>query len=80
MRAERALRMSGLSYAILRLSALFGLDEILLNNVAWAVRRFPVVLLPGRGDYRIQPVFVGGFRPDVSRRGGRGRCGGSGCG
>lgn len=50
--AERAGRMSGLSYAILRFSALFGLDDILLNNIAWAVRRFPVVLPPGRGDYR----------------------------
>ena len=64
--AGRARRMSGLSYAILRPTALFGLDDILLNNIAWTVRawtvrRFPVVLLPGRGSYGIQPVFVGDF-------------------
>ena len=33
----------------------------LLNNIAWTVRRFSVVLLPGRGDYRVQTVFVGDF-------------------
>ena len=59
--AERALRASGLSYAILRPTVLYGLDDILLSNIAWTVKRFPVVLLPGRGDYGIQPVFVEDF-------------------
>ena len=58
---EQALRASGLSYAILRPTVLYGLDDILLNNIAWTVRRFPVVLLPGRGEYGIQPVFVEDF-------------------
>ena len=29
-----------------------------MNNIAWALRKFPAVFLPGRGEYGIQPVFV----------------------
>lgn len=32
---------------------------MLLNNLAWALRRFPPVPVFGDGDYRVQPVFVG---------------------
>ena len=38
---ERYLRDSGLSHAILRPNSLFGHRDIIINNVAWAVRRFP---------------------------------------
>lgn len=55
---ERTLIESGLSYAILRPSVLFGDGSILFNNIAWFLRRFPFFAIPGRGDYRIQPVFV----------------------
>jgi len=55
---ERALIDSGLSYAILRPAVLFGEGDILLNNIAWMLRRLPVFGVFGRGDYRIQPVFV----------------------
>src|SRR5204862_4575600 len=27
-------------------------------NIAWLLRRFPLFPVPGRGDYRLQPVFV----------------------
>ena len=55
---ERALRESGLSYAILRPPVLFGKEDILINNIAWLLRKFPVFCVFGRGEYRLQPVFV----------------------
>lgn len=56
--AEAAVAASGLSYAIVRPSLIFGQGDILINNVAWLVRRFPLFLLPGQGNYRVQPVLV----------------------
>ena len=56
---EEALRgLEGVSYAILRPTVLYSTGDILLNNIAWTLRKFPAVFLPGRGDYGIQPVFV----------------------
>lgn len=55
---ERALQESGLSYAILRPTVLFGPEGILINNIAWLVRRFPLFAVMGAGDYRLQPIFV----------------------
>jgi NADH dehydrogenase len=57
-RLERALRESGLSYAILRPTVLFGREDILINNIAWALRRFPFFAVFGDGSYRLQPVHV----------------------
>jgi len=53
---EDAVRASGLSYAIVRPTVLFGGDDILVNNIAWLVRRFPVFAVPGDGRYRLRPV------------------------
>ena len=55
---EEELRGLGISYAILRPTLLFSTEDILLNNIAWTIRKFPVVLLPGTGNYGIQPIFV----------------------
>jgi NADH dehydrogenase len=55
---ERTLIESGLSYVILRPTVLFGKEDILINNIAWMLRRLPVFGIFGRGDYRIQPVYV----------------------
>jgi nucleoside-diphosphate-sugar epimerase len=55
---ERALRESGLSYAILRPTVLFGEQDILINNIAWLLRRLPVFGIFGAGRYRLQPIFV----------------------
>jgi NADH dehydrogenase len=55
---ERKLAMSGLSYAIVRPTLVFGPRDILVNNIAWILRRSPVFLVPGGGDYRVQPVSV----------------------
>jgi uncharacterized protein YbjT (DUF2867 family) len=55
---ERVLRESGLSYAILRPTVLFGEEDILINNIAWVLRRLPVFGVFGSGDYRLQPIYV----------------------
>ncbi|MGH7917723.1 MAG: epimerase, partial [Candidatus Binataceae bacterium] len=55
---ERALRESGLSHTILRPAVIFGAEDVLINNIAWVVRRSPVFAVAGRGDYRLQPIFV----------------------
>jgi uncharacterized protein YbjT (DUF2867 family) len=55
---EKAVTESGLSYAILRPTVLIGREDILINNIAYLLRRFPFFLIPGDGSYGIQPVFV----------------------
>ena len=57
-RFERALKESGISYAILRPAVIFGKEEILFNNIAWMLRNFPVFGVFGDGRYRIQPIYV----------------------
>ncbi len=57
-RLERALRESGLSYAILRPTVLFGKEDILINNIAWVLRHLQVVGVFGDGSYRLQPIYV----------------------
>jgi NADH dehydrogenase len=57
-RLERALRESGLGYSILRPTVLFGREDILINNIAWALRRFPLFAVFGDGSYRLQPIYV----------------------
>ena len=56
---ERALIGSGLSYAVLRPAVLFGKEGILINNIAWMLRRFPVFGVFGDGRYRLQPIHAG---------------------
>jgi len=55
---EKALRKSGISYSILRPAILFGKEDILINNIAWILRRFPVFGVFGNGNYQIQPIYV----------------------
>jgi NADH dehydrogenase len=55
---ERAIIGSGLSYAILRPTVLFGKEDILINNIAWTLRRLPVFGVFGDGSYRLQPIYV----------------------
>ncbi len=57
-RLEQALMASGLSYAILRPTVLFGKEDILINNIAWMLRKFPVFGVFGDGAYRLQPIYV----------------------
>jgi NADH dehydrogenase len=55
---EDLLRASGLSYAIARPAILFGGDGVLINNVAWLLRRFPVIALGAGGHYRVRGIHV----------------------
>jgi NADH dehydrogenase len=55
---EQALIQSGLAYAILRPTVLFGREDILINNIAWALRHLPVFGVFGDGGYRLQPIYV----------------------
>ena len=48
----------GVPYAIIRPTLVFGEGDLLLNNMAWALRRFPVFPVYGNGDYPVQPVYV----------------------
>ena len=55
---EDAVRTSGLSYAIVRPTLLFGEGDVLINNIAWLLRHLPVFGIPGDGRYRLQPMHV----------------------
>jgi NADH dehydrogenase len=57
---ERALAEVGIRYSIVRPTWIFGGDrDVLANNIAWILRRFPIFALPGNGSYPVQPVHVG---------------------
>ena len=55
---EEALKNIGIPYAIIRPTLVFGPDDLLLNNIAWALRRFPVFPMYGNGDYPVQPIYA----------------------
>lgn len=57
-RIEHYLKDLGLSYGVLRPAIIFGAEDILLNNIAWMLRRFPLFTIPGDGKYHVQPVAV----------------------
>ena len=55
---EEILKGMGIPHAIIRPTLVFGQGDLLLNNMAWALRRFPVFPVFGKGDYRVQPIFA----------------------
>lgn len=46
---EKTVIESGISYAILRPTVLAGDEDILINNIAYLLRRFPLFTIPGDG-------------------------------
>ena len=71
---ERALAETGIPHAIARPAILFGGNGVLINNIAWLLRRLPVFAIGGGGRYRIRPIHVAdlarlcadlGERPDT---------------
>ncbi len=60
--AERILASAGLSYSVLRPTVLFGgrdpAEDVLINNIAWMLRRFLFFAVPGNGSSLIQPLHV----------------------
>lgn len=57
-RIEKYLINSGVPYAILRPCILFGNEDILFNNIAWAIRKFPLFPVFKEKECKIQPIFV----------------------
>lgn len=57
-RQEMDVAGCGLPFAIVRPTLVFGRGDILVNNIAWLLRRFPVFPIFGGGAYRLQPVHV----------------------
>ena len=55
---EEEIRQSQLSYAIVRPTVIFGAEDILINNIAFLLRKLPVFIVPGDGRYSLQPIFV----------------------
>lgn len=55
---EEALIASSLPHSIVRPTLVFGKEDILVNNIAWCLRTFPLFPIFGPGCYRVQPVFV----------------------
>jgi NADH dehydrogenase len=55
---EAVVRSSGLEWVIVRPTLLYGPGDILINNLAWALRRLPIYGMPGLGRYTVQPIHV----------------------
>ena len=55
---ERALAECEVSYAVVRPAILFGGNGVLINNIAWLLRRLPVFTVGGDGNYRIRGIHV----------------------
>jgi NADH dehydrogenase len=60
---ESVVRSAGMEWVIVRPTLTYGPGDILINNLAWALRRLPVYGMPGFGRYTVQPVHV----DDVAR-------------
>ena len=55
---EELLRGLDVSHAIVRPTLVVGPQDILVNNIAWFLRRFPLFAMPGSGRYRVQPITL----------------------
>lgn len=61
--AERELASVGVAYSVVRPALVYGHGDVLVNNLAWLLRRLPVFAIPGSGGYGVRPVHVN----DVAR-------------
>jgi NADH dehydrogenase len=68
---EKAVIDSGMSYAILRPTVLFGAEDILINNITYLLRRLPVFAQMGNGQYKLQPIYVDDLAALAVEAGGR---------
>lgn len=55
---EEALVETGIPHSIIRPGVLFGRSDILVNNIAWVLRRMPIFGVFGDGMYRLRPLHV----------------------
>ena len=57
-RVEEQLKNCGVPFAIVRPAILFGGAGVLINNIAWLMRRSPVTLIGAGGHYRIRGIHI----------------------
>ena len=57
-RTERALRECGVSAIVVRPQLVFGDGELLINNLAWTLRKSRWAPVPGDGRYLMQPIHA----------------------
>lgn len=62
-RVEEALRANGVPAAIVRPALIFGGATVLLDNLAWVLRRSPMFGVAAGGGFRVRPVHA----DDVAR-------------
>src|SRR5262249_34017874 len=55
---EEYLKQTGIYYSIHGSAVLFEKDDILINNIAGALRRFPVFGIYGSMQYRLQRIYI----------------------
>ena len=55
---EEEIRKARFSHAIVRPTVVFGVEDILINNIAFLLRKLPLFIVPGTGQYCLQPVYV----------------------
>jgi len=60
-RIERLVSESGIEHTILRPAIVVGRGDILVNNIAYFLRRMPVFTVFGDGSYRAQPMTLDAF-------------------
>ena len=58
-RAQQAIRDSGLEYTLFEASVIFGEGDEFVNTLAGLARVPPIMLIPGDGQTRFEPVWVG---------------------
>jgi NADH dehydrogenase len=55
---EQFIREANLSHAIVCPTVIYSVEDVLINNIAWVLRRLPVFGVFGDGEYRLQPIHV----------------------
>ncbi len=77
---ERELESLGVAHSIVRPGVLFGevgvgttcrKSDILINNIAWVLRRLPIFGVFGDGQYRLRPLHVSDMADLMIREGDR---------
>ncbi len=58
---EEYLKNLSVQYSILRPSVFFGMNDILINNMAWMIRNLPIMGVFGDGSYQLQPIHIDDF-------------------
>ncbi len=55
-KVEEHLKASGIPYSIVRPALIFEKEDILLNNISYLLRKFPVFGIFGDGSFKVQPI------------------------